>query len=217
MPVLYEKNSFLYSYDMSLFNDEDYFKSGFPDQNLQRIKHLELRDKYSIEPMDHTSLAATIQYFVDRDCELQTFHLALDEVESDDLVDVEDEEEKHRFLSAVAFSSDVLAALVRLKVLKSLTISLWYSQQRTFVGHEIEGTIRNVFNDHLIKSLASQKNFTVTITEHFDTESLGNENDPKGWDYPYDPDDPDCYVTFYSPSWCLRPQHPNAQTENASA
>lgn len=223
MPVLYGKNTFLYSCDMSIFNDEDYLKVGFPDQNLQQIKHLELQvqPKVDVEHILPVSIAATIQYFVNRGCDLQTFELLLYE-QSDDLGG--DNDDKHFLLRAAAFSSEIRAALVGLKVSKTLTISVSYSQQRTIVEHETEGTIGDFFCKW-IRSLASQNNFTFTEEMVFDTEFLGGDEDHEAREDDssedsgefFDEDDPDSYRTSYDISWCLRPQQSTAQTDSGSA
>lgn len=213
MPVLYGKNTFWYSCDMSILNDEDYLKVGFPDQNLQQIKHLKLQvqPKVDVEPILPVSVAATIQYFVNRGCDLQTFRMLLDE-------------QKHSLLRAVAFSNEVCAALAGLKVSKTLTISISYSEQRTPIEHETRGTIGDSFGKR-IRSLASQKNFTFMEEVAFDTEFLGANEDREAReddsfedsDEFFDEDDPDCYRTTYRFSWCLRPQNSKAQTDSASA
>lgn len=227
MPVLYGENTFSYSCAMSIFNDEDYLKVGFPDQRLEQIKHLELKAQPGrrVEPMVPVNVAATIQYFVNRGCDLLTFKLALNQLED---YEPGDDDDKQQLLQAVALSSDVLAALVRLKVSKTLTISISYSQKRTIVEHETEGTVSDLFQDHLIKCLGSQKNFTVTNEKFFDTDFLGKDEDHEDGedgeddgsedsDEWYDEDDADSYITFYCFSWCLRPQHCKAHTDNASA
>ena len=38
-----DQNIFLYSCDMSIFNNEGYINVGFPDQNIHLIKHLEIK------------------------------------------------------------------------------------------------------------------------------------------------------------------------------
>ena len=207
---------------MSIFNDEDYLKVGFPDQNLQQIKHLALlvQPKVGAEPILPVSVAGTIQYFVNRGCDLQIFELLLDERFDDSDVD---DDEKNSLLRAVAFSSEVCAALVGLKVSNTLTISISYIQQRYIVEHETEGTIDDFFRKWT-RSLASQKNFTFTDEMVFDTKFFGGDANQEAREDVgsedsaafFDEEDPDSYRTFYGISWCLRPQYSKAQTDSAS-
>ena len=123
----------------------------------------------------------------------------------------------------VAHSNELLTSLVGLKLSKTLTISLSYSQ-KTIVDDKAEEKVSGLLRDHLIKSLASQKNFTVTENKVFNTEVLGDkevnedreDDGSEDSDY-FDEDDADSCLTWYEFSWCLRPQHFKAQTDIASA
>ena len=233
--MLYGENTFLYSCNVWIFNPRDYPKVGFPDQNIQDIKHLELQAqpaKLGANGQVPVTVGATVQYFVDRGCDLQTFKVSLKELESDDH-DADDDDgafsvkpSEDIALWLVAHSNELLTALLGLNVSKTLTISLSYSQ-KTIVDDKAEGKTSGLFRDHLIKRLASQKNFTVTENKDFDKEFLGDKNvsedrkdceDDEFEDSDYfDEDDADSYLTWYGFSWCLRPQHSKSQTDSASA
>ena len=80
MPVLYGENTFSYSSDVSIFNPCDSSKIGFPDQYIQRIKHLELKaqPKLRADGQIRVVVGATIQHFVDHGCEVQEFEISLE-------------------------------------------------------------------------------------------------------------------------------------------
>lgn len=240
--MLYGENTFLHSCNAWIFTPHDYLEVGFPDQNIQQIKHLELQvqPKLGAEGQVSINFGATVQYFVDRGCDLQTFRLWLNELGStngdDDRVIYSaygENTSEHIALWLVAHSDELLTALVGLKVSKTLTISLSYSQKMVFYD-ETQQEVSGIFRDHLIKSLAFQKNFTVTEHMGFDIEFLGDKEfsedreddgskDDKSEDIGsedsefFDEDDAESYFTWYGFSWCLRPQHSKAQTDSASA
>lgn len=228
MPVLYGENTFSYSCNVSIFNPHDSSKVGFPDLYIQQIKHLELQvqPKLSAEDRFRFDIGPTIQHFVDRGCEVQTFELSLESddryVDYDDYTAFEDSEDW-----LLAHSNELLTALLGLKVSEALTISLSFSQRGCAMVND--AAVSGLFQDHLIKSLASQKDFTFTEKVDFDTEFLGDikvhdrevdeddKDDGSEDSENFNEDDEDSYVIWYFFSWCLRPHHAKAQTDNASA
>ena len=223
MPILYGENTFFYSCDVSIFNNEDYIKAGFPDQNLHLIRHLEIEvePKTDFETILPISVAATIQYFTRRSCELQTFRLLLRDFDHYDLLS--DEFGDHGLLALISDTGEVYAALFELQVSQSLTIFLTYCQRKTIVEHErYEGTVGKDRFPGMIERLACAKNFKIEEEQDFDTEFLGEGQENKDDDSDdssefYDEDEPDSYVTTYWFSWCLRPQHSEVQTDTATS
>ena len=194
---------------MSICNNEDYIKVGFPDQNIHLIKHLEVEvhPKRGFEDIRPVSVAATIQYFASRGCELKTFGLFLEDLKS---YDPRYKELGEQFLfNAIGVSDQVYAALVELQVLQSLSISLVYCQRQSPIEHEHEGTVGELHFPDMIKRLASKKNFKIMQEKVFDTDFVGYRRQDED-------DDPDCHVIAYYISWCLRPQRSEVQTNDAT-
>ena len=217
--ILYGENYFSYSCDVSIFNSEDYIKVGFPDQNVHLIRHLEIEvdPKPNFEPISPISVAATIQYFARRGCELQTFSLYLEDFELHD--PLSEECDDHVLLDSIGGAGEVCAALVELQVSQSLNIFLAYRQRRTVVEHDREGTIGEHHFPSMIERLARTKNFEIKQGYRSDAEFLGekeevedeNSLEPDDSEEFYDEDEPDSYVTTYHFSWRLRPPTTDAQ------
>lgn len=206
MAILYEQNTFRYLCGSSVYNDKVYPKLGFPDQHLDRIKHLEIELdlENSIEWIAPNSVGAMIQYFVIRGCDLQTFALSLDEM----LECYGDDEDRHRLFWDIAACQEVMAALVELKVSKTLTISIRYRQKddvfaRKSLGDELQD---------FVNRLASGKAMTATKQElseaiQYTAEDVGE------YDFEEEDDDEeDRTLTSYEIMWCLRPQHSKQQS-----
>lgn len=206
MAILYEQNTFRYSCGSSIYDDKVYPKLGFPDQQLDRIKHLEIEvDLESrFEWITPNSVGAMIQYFVIRGCDLQTFALSLDEM----LGPYGDDEDRHHLFWEIAAGQEVMAALVKLKVSKTLTISIRYLQKDDVFDQKSLGDELQDF----VNRLASGKAMTATKQEfseaiEYTPAALG------GYDLE-EVDDSEEYrtLTSYEISWCLRPKHSKQQS-----
>lgn len=241
MPVLYGKNTILYSCNVSIFNPYDSSKVGFPDQYIKQIKHLHLKaqPKYGAEGGVPIDVGAAVQHFADRGCEVETFELSLKrDGRYGDQDNYTASEDAAQWLSV--HSRELLTALVGLTVSKSLTISLSFSQKGVVNLTAVSG----LFRDRLIKRLASHKEFTFTEEEDFDAEFLGDrrksdkelsdkevsedcedggDGEEDGSEHTayeseyFNEDDEDSYLIWYWSKWCLRPQHSKAQKDSASA
>ena len=219
--ILYGENTFLYSCDVSIFNNEDYIKVGFPDQNVHLIRHLriEVEPKSDFEPILPISVAATIQYFARRGCELQTFDLLLEDYKHRD--PLSEEFDDHNLLDLIGGTGEVCNALVELQVSQRLIIFIAYCQRKTPDEHDAEGTIGEDRFPDMIDWLAYTKNLRIAKRKKIHTVFRGDTEKDEDLDSEnsvelYDEDDPDSYVTTYYFTWCLRPQRSKVQTDTAT-
>lgn len=215
MPVLYGENFFLYSCWTTICHDKVDPKIGFPDVNLKYMKHLELEveEKYCYEWMPAESVAHTIQYFIKCGCELRTFGLSLNMRRRLD----EDKKNRRNLLKMMASCQEVLAALVDLKVSKTLTVSIWYYQEDDVSDYERRKSLSNEFQD-FVNRLASEKEMIVTKQESSDTfqdtsedHSKGEEEEEKNEGEEVDDVNLEMFPSHVL-SWCLRPQQYEQQS-----
>ena len=179
--------------------------TAFPDVNVKRIKHLKLDVEADCRNVQITtaSIAATIRHFTERGCDLRTFELSLNKTW--DLF-----KDERCLLTEVTASQRVMAALVELKVSRSLTISGWYHYQ----GDDLDSVRRKSLSDgfrKFVNRLASEKAMAATkqksrvVSEY--TAEDGTEVDSEGGD-----DDEDRFLSSYKLSWCLHPKQSEEQS-----
>ena len=87
VPILYRENVFNYSCgDCStletpspISDDDEYPKVGFWDQNLDKVKYLEIEaaQDYYLSSMTSEAIVEVIRYFAARGCSLQTFRVVM--------------------------------------------------------------------------------------------------------------------------------------------
>lgn len=205
--VLYGENGFRYLYGTSILNDDDDSKTKIPDVKMQYMKHLQLRvqEPQWLFEIAAESVAAAIQYFVRRNCDLRTFELVLMELRGLSMAD----HHQHNLLTEVPASLEVMAALVELKVSETLTVSIRYSQCGEAFDPKLHKALDDEFQD-FVNRLASEKGMSATNQKSKfmlqDTAKGGDENDAE------EGEDDDGKLTIYDPfsmydlCWCLRPQ-----------
>lgn len=198
MPVLYGENSFEYISCRYVLNQTDCPKAGFPDNNLEFMKHLEV-EFYQEENWNVVSaktIVAAIQYFVMGDCGLRTFKLS-----SCDAWYFSDGEEytgnlinnTGNLINKICTSSDLVASLVALRVSESLTVSIEVTPYDRRCDDESRRRAREKCQG-FVNRLALEKGMTATMEE--DAPEIETDYD---FEEPYD-------YEICEMSWCLRPQ-----------
>ena len=123
LPILYGENIYRYHAKVSIYNDLDYIKKGFPDQNLHLIRHLivKVRREDDHEAITPDSLVFMIDYFRTRGCKLKTFTLAFFGPRYDDS---EEEELYPPMIRSIAQSAKLVECVLALDVREKLTVSV---------------------------------------------------------------------------------------------
>ena len=190
MPVLYGENSFLYICCKSVLNQADYPKAGFPDKNLNFMKHLELevQEEQWVVEISGESIAAAILHFLKGGCDLRTFKLTLFEA-----WDLSDGEEYTGYLvSKICTSSELVASLVALPVSESLTVSIGFGPYDRRYDDEIRRGARDEYQG-FVNRLALEKGMNATM--EVDDPEIEADDSKEPYDYET------CEM-----SWCFRPQ-----------
>ena len=200
MHVLYGENMFIYPCCRYVLHSADYPEAGFPEKNLDFMKHLELNvyeeediyeEKWNVDSTTTKSIAAAIQYFVRGGCDLRTFKLSLWE----DYQLSEGKQHTDRLVDLIFTSSELEASLVALQVSESLTISIWCLPDETHYGGEMGKRARDQYQV-FVNRLASEKGMTAIMEVDFPDPDPEEEDD--------DSENP-CLDEVCKMSWCLRP------------
>ena len=199
MPVLYGENTFLYPCCRYVLTSVDYQKAGFPDKNLDFMKHLEFdvqENEWNVDSTTTKSIVSAIQYFVRGSCDLRTFKLSL--YENWQMSDRG--KYKDRLVNKIITSSELSASLVALQVFESLTVSIWCVPYDTHYDGENGKRLRDGYQGH-VNRLASGKHMTAIMEVDLPEEEADDDSEEE------DDDSEEAYgYDVCKMSWCLRPQ-----------